>query len=249
MALEKYEYFYQMSHVSPFGPYITPKQDRVCATNAEKGVFGPGHGCVFRLEGTDDYYLAYLEFSRNSTNRQVYVNKLEFNADGTIKQVDVSLDGVGALRPQADAPRRLMPMDVKASSVAEPQRVPYKLDKRCQRTEYFVPEFAADESNGSRWMSADNDTTDCWLMLDLVRVCNVGKSKIAFVRPTQGHAYVLEGSADGKQWTQIGGHADVRKMSPHADAIDMPLRYLRVRITSGIRGVWEWIVEEPHEKR
>lgn len=248
MALEKYEYFYQMSHVSPFGPYITPEQDRVCATNAERGVFGPGHGCVFRLEGTDDYYLAYLEFSRNSTNRQVYVNRLEFNADGTIRQVDVSLDGVGALRPQADAPRRLMPLSVTASSVAAPHQVPYKLDKRCQRTEYFVPDFAADDSNGSRWMATESDTTDCWLMLDLGDVRNVGVSKLAFVRPTQGHTYLLEGSTDGKQWTPCGGHADVRKMSPHTDSIDMPLRYLRVKITSGIRGVWEWIVEEAHTK-
>ena len=85
-----------MSRVSPFGPYITPEQDVVCTTDAEAGVFGPGHGCVFNLEGTDDYYLVYLEFSRNSTNRQIYVNKLEFNEDGTIKQVKVSLDGVGA---------------------------------------------------------------------------------------------------------------------------------------------------------
>ena len=82
----------------------------------------------------------------------------------------------------------------------------------------------------------------------ITAVSALGKSKISFVRPTQGHAYELEGSADGKQWTRIGGHADIRKMSPHTDAIDIPLRYLRVRIASGIRDVWEWIVEEAQSK-
>lgn len=244
MALERYEYFYQMSRVSPFGPYITPKQDVVCTTDAEAGVFGPGHGCVFNPEGTDDYYLVYLEFSRNSTNRQIYVNKLEFNEDGTIKQVKVSLDGVGALREQHRKRNRIVPAKVTASSVDTPQIVPYKLDKRCQRTEYFVPEFAVDGSNGSRWMAAETDTTDCWLMVDLGSVRNVETSSLAFVRPTAGHAYRLEGSVDGKNWQVCGGHEEVRKLSPHRDAINQSLRYLRVKITAGIRGVWEWRLDE-----
>ena len=244
MALERYEYFYQMSYESPFGPYITPENDVVCTTDAEAGVFGPGHGCVFHPEGTDDYYLVYLEFSRNSTNRQIYANKLEFNEDGTIKQVKVSLDGVGALRPSDRVRNRLKPVKVSASSVAEPETVPYKLDARCQRTEYFVPGFATDEANGSRWMAAQADTVDTWIMLDLGEVKRIESSSIFFVRPTAGHAYVLEGSMDGENWTVCGGHEDVRKMSPHRDELNQSFRYLRAKILSGIRGVWEWQVEE-----
>lgn len=91
---ERYEYYYMMSRTSPLGPYETPAHDLVSTTDAEKGVFGPGHGCVFNYG--DDYYFAFLEFGRRSTNRQTYVNKLEFNDDGTIRQVRVTLDGVGA---------------------------------------------------------------------------------------------------------------------------------------------------------
>lgn len=163
MALERYEYYYQMSRVSPFGPYVTPANDVVCTTDADAGVFGPGHGCVFNVEGTDDYYLAFLEFSRNSTNRQIYVNKLEFNDDGTIRPVKVMLNGVGALRPPYPH-ERIQPVGAAASSVAPPENIPYKLDARCRRTEYFVPEFAIDGSNGSRWMACDTDT-DKWLKL------------------------------------------------------------------------------------
>lgn len=244
MALERYEYFYQMSHVSPFGPYITPKQDIVCTTNAEAGVFGPGHGCVFNVEGTDDYYLVFLEFSRNSTNRQIYANKLEFNEDGTIRQVNVSLNGVGALRPSNKFRRRIKPLKTTSSSVLQPQTIPYKLDKRCQRTEYFVPDFAVDNSNGSRWMAAEHDTTNCWFLADLGSVRHIGMSRIAFVRPTAGHAYRLEGSTDGTNWQQCGGHDDVRKLSPHCDSINQSFRYLRISITKGIPGIWEWIIEE-----
>lgn len=243
MALERYEYFYQMSSVSPFGPYTTPKQDNVCTTNAETGVFGPGHGCVFNVEGTDDYYLCYLEFSRNSTNRQIYVNRLEFNDDGTIKPVKVDLNGVGALRPSRPV-SLIKPVGVTASSVAEPFKVPYKLDKRCQRTEYFVPEFAVDGSNGSCWMAAPSDSITASLTLDMGSIKNIGTSRIAFVRPTAGHAYKMEGSKDGVAWEKCGGHDDARKLSPHVDAVNGAYRYLRVTITEGIKGIWEWTLEE-----
>ena len=243
MALERYCYYYQMSRVSPLGPYEIPEQDLVCETDAEAGVFGPGHGCVFNVPGTDDYYLAYLEFGRNSTNRQIYVNKLEFNEDGTIRPVRVHMNGVGALRP-VEQPRRLLGIRaLSASSVAAPEAVPYTLDERCRRTEYFVPEFAADASNGSRWMADSLDKAPA-LTLDFGQVRRVEVSRIAFVRPTAGHAYRLEGSLDGKTWMPCGGHADPQMRSPHVDSIGQSFRYLRVRITAGIPGIWEWQVEE-----
>lgn len=46
-----------MSKTSPMGPFEYPEQDIISTTNYERGVFGPGHGCVFNPEGTDDYYL------------------------------------------------------------------------------------------------------------------------------------------------------------------------------------------------
>lgn len=54
---EKYQYAYVMSKTSPMGPFEYPEQDIISTTNYERGVFGPGHGCVFNPEGTDDYYL------------------------------------------------------------------------------------------------------------------------------------------------------------------------------------------------
>ena len=64
---ECYEYYYMMSRTSPLGPYEIPEEDRVSTTSVRRGVFGPGHGCVFNVG--EDYYFAFLEFSRRSTNR------------------------------------------------------------------------------------------------------------------------------------------------------------------------------------
>lgn len=233
---ERYEYYYMMSRTSPLGPYETPSSDLVSTTDANTGVFGPGHGCVFN-DG-EDYYFAFLEFGRRSTNRQTYVNRLEFNDDGTIRQVRVTLDGVGALR-HLTGHREIKPVAVTASTTRDSLLIRHNQDERCQRTEYFDAAFAIDGANGSRWMAQDNDSC-CWLMADLGSSKQVYESELYFVRPTAGHAYLLEGSADGVRWERCGGHSDVQKLSPHKDLIQKAYRYLRVSITDGVKGVWEW---------
>ena len=236
---ENYEYYYMMSRTSPYGPYETPQEDRVSTTNIDKGVFGPGHGCVFNIG--EDYYFAFLEFSRNSTNRQTYVNRMEFNADGTIRPVEVTLEGVGPLNVKNEKYKLLKPVALTASSIRSPHKIRYFNDSRCQRTEYFVADFAIDGSNGSRWMASDADSLPT-LTLDLGKAQTIHESHIAFVRPTAGHAYRLEGSTDGQTWQPCGGHQDVQKCSPHTDLINKNFRYLRVIITEGVKGVWEWEV-------
>jgi beta-xylosidase len=236
---EKYEYYYQMSKESPLGSWETPQEDLISTTNIQTGVFGPGHGCVFNVEGTDDYYFAYLEFGRNSTNRQTYVNKLEFNEDGTIQQVKVDMNGIGALR-QIAPEKPLKVVKHYASSSKAPLKIRHFKDSRCQRTEFFDPSFAFDNANGSRWMAAEGDTLQTWMVADLGVVKPIKRSELYFVRPTAGHAYTLEGSTDGINWEKCGGHDNIEKRSPHTDILDKQYRYLRVSIQDGIAGIWEW---------
>ena len=101
---------------------------------------GPRHGCVFNVEGTDEYYFAYLEFGRRSTNRQIYVNRLEFNEDGTIRQVKPGMKGNKKIKIDT----------IYASSNAQPLDIKSMKDSLFKRTEYFVSEFAIDGANGSR---------------------------------------------------------------------------------------------------
>lgn len=237
---ENYEYYYMMSKESPLGPYETPENHRVSTTNIETGVFGPGHGCVFNVG--EDYYFAFLEFGRRSTNRQTYVNRLEFNEDGTIRPVKVDMEGVGALK-KVKMPKQLAPKAIEASSIKEPMYIAHNKDVRCQRTETFSPNFAIDGANGSRWMAKEDDTKN-QLTIDFGKKQRIGKSHLYFVRPTAGHSYMLEGSVDEKKWEVCGGHSEVIRRSPHTDKINKKYRYLRVTIIDGIKGVWEWRIEK-----
>ncbi len=235
---EKYQYAYVTSKQSPLGPFDFPKQDVITTTNYATGVYGPGHGSVFNLPGTDDYYIAYLEFGRASTNRQTYVNKLEFNDDGSIKPVSLHLNGVGALK-QLNATNPLKVISSEASSSRPDLVIKPMKDSLFKRTEIFYSNFAFDQANGSRWMASSEDG-DPWLMADLGKIQPIKKSAIYFVRPTAGHAYQLEYSVDGKQWKMAGGHADLKIQSPHEDHLKIKARYLRVKISKGLAGIWEW---------
>ncbi len=235
---ENYEYYYMMSRTSPLGPYITPAEDCVSTTSYMEGVYGPGHGCVFNVG--DDYFFAFLEFGRNSTNRQTYVNRLEFNEDGTIRPVEVTLNGVGALL-NVSQEKALPIKQANTSSVMKPRYHRFFKNSYCLRNEYFLPEYAFDDANGSRWMAADDDNTP-YMIVDLGEAMPIKRSEIAFVRPTQGHAYLLEGSINGTDWERCGGNNENLCVSPNTDLINRTFRYLKVTITSGVTGIWEWHV-------
>lgn len=112
-------------------------------------------------------------------------------------------------------------------------------DPSCRRTEYFVPAFAIDGANGSRWMATDQDN-ESWIIADLGTAKKVHHSEVYFVRPTAGHAYLLEGSTDGSTWQVCGGHENIKMQSPHIDTPNKKYRYLRIKILKGIAGIWEW---------
>lgn len=163
---EKYQYAYVMGKQSPLGPFEAPAGNNIISTtHYDRQLYGPGHGCVFHLPGTDDYYFAFLEFGRGSTNRQTYVNKLEFNEDGSIRPVDVNMDGVGVLR-KVKTDRKLPVTNAYASSVRSDLKIRYENDSLFRRREAFVPMFAFDDANGSRWMPTPQDSVS-WLVADL----------------------------------------------------------------------------------
>ena len=97
-----------------------------------------------------------------------------------------------------------------------------------------------DGANGSRWMSAAEDSINPWIVADLGTVKKVRRSEIYFVRPTAGHAYVIEASMDGKVWQEFAVHQDRKMCSPHTDVLNKRFRYLRIKILKGVPGIWEW---------
>jgi hypothetical protein len=170
-------------------------------------------------------------------------DKMNFNADGTIQPIHLTLQGVGALRPDPKyaAPNLALGKSATASSTLPDFRVPPISDPRLNRIETYAPANALDGSNGSRWMAAENDS-HAWYQLDLGEARDIKRTELYFVKPTAGHAYKLECSLDGKTWQPYGGHEELKVQSPHTDAKSVRARYLKLTILQGTPGLWEFRV-------
>ena len=76
------------------------------------------------------------------------------------------MDGVGALK-KVKPDKKIKIDTVYASSIEVPLKIEPMKDPTCLRTEYFVPSFAVDGANGSRWMAAAEDSINPWIVADL----------------------------------------------------------------------------------
>lgn len=240
---ESYQYAYMTSRQSPLGPWEAPSRDIIATTDARAGIYGPGHGYFFNPSGSSRWFFVYLEYGRSSTNRQVLAAEMRFNADGTIQPIQLTLDGVGALRadPAYQSPNLALGAIATASSTRPDYRVPPTADPTLNRIETFAPSQALDASNGSRWMALESDTHPTY-QLDLGAVKDIRRTELYFVTPTRGHSYRLESSLDGLSWQPCGGHEDVRIQSPHTDRDVGRARYLRLTVLQGVAGLWEFRV-------
>jgi hypothetical protein len=242
-ANESYRYAYMMSRVSPLGPWEGPERDLIAVTDRKIGYYGPGHGGVFHPKGSPQWYFVCLEYGRSGTTRQVFAHKMNFNADGTIQPIELSLQGVGAIRPNAEyaTPNLAMGKHATASSTRPDFQVPRIDDPRLNRIEGYSPANALDGSNGSRWMAREGDA-QAWYQLDLGQAQDIKRTELYFVKPTAGHAYRLDYSVDGNTWHRYGGHEQVTVQSPHTDVKSVSARYLKLTILRGTPGLWEFRV-------
>jgi beta-xylosidase len=74
---------------SALGPFDKPAVNPVLSKDDARGILGTGHHSVLAL-ANGDYYIAYHRFAipnGDGTHREVCLDKLEFNADGTILPV------------------------------------------------------------------------------------------------------------------------------------------------------------------
>ena len=80
---------------SPLGPITVAKDPIVLKQDPKHFIFGTAHNSVINVPGTDDWYIVYHRINRLFINadekpgihREVCIDRLEFNADGTIKPV------------------------------------------------------------------------------------------------------------------------------------------------------------------
>jgi arabinoxylan arabinofuranohydrolase len=103
---ENYRVRYAMSD-SPMGPLKIPENNLVIAKDKETGIYGTGHHSVIQIPGKDEWYIVYHRFNypqgikmgdAAGYNREVCIDKMEFNADGTIKQAKPTHEGIQPVR-------------------------------------------------------------------------------------------------------------------------------------------------------
>jgi beta-xylosidase len=83
-----YDVAYGMG-TSPMGPFTKPALNPILKKDTAQGILGTGHNSVLALPN-GDYYIAYHRFAipnGDGTHREVCLDRLEFNADGTIAAV------------------------------------------------------------------------------------------------------------------------------------------------------------------
>jgi hypothetical protein len=89
---------------SPLGPITVPANNLVLAKDATQGIYGTGHNSVIQIPGRDEWYIVYHRFTRpkgitmqgDSAGyfREVCIDKLEFNTDGSVKKVQPTVQGI-----------------------------------------------------------------------------------------------------------------------------------------------------------
>lgn len=92
---------------SPSGPITVPQDNLILQKDTELGIHGTGHNSVLQILGKDEWYMVYHRFNYPNGikmgdaagfNREVCIDKMEFNEDGSIKPVKPTHIGIKAIK-------------------------------------------------------------------------------------------------------------------------------------------------------
>lgn len=85
---------------SPTGPIKVADEPIVIMQDAANLIYGTAHNSVVNIPDTDEWYIVYHRINKKYLNngpgyhREVCVDKMEFNADGTIKRIKPTRKGI-----------------------------------------------------------------------------------------------------------------------------------------------------------
>lgn len=86
---------------------VIPEENIVIQKDTLAEIYATGHNSVIQIPGRDEWYIVYHRFTRPKGlsmggsagfHREVCIDKLEFNEDGTIKPVNPTLKGIEPVR-------------------------------------------------------------------------------------------------------------------------------------------------------
>jgi len=85
---------------SPLGPIEVAKEPVILKQDSANGIYGTAHNSIVKLPGRDEWYVVYHRINPNyltndsGTHREVCIDRMEFNPDGTIKPVTPTNKGI-----------------------------------------------------------------------------------------------------------------------------------------------------------
>ena len=92
---------------SPLGPIKVADDPIVLIQDPGQEIYGPAHNSVLQIPGRDEWYIVYHRINKDyllpephgpGFHRQVCIDRMEFNSDGTIRRVRPTLDGVAPVK-------------------------------------------------------------------------------------------------------------------------------------------------------
>ncbi|SMD27304.1 family 43 glycosylhydrolase [Kibdelosporangium aridum] len=93
---------YRVGYATATSPMLDGLTQRgvILEKNPSLGILGTGHHSIVQVPGTDDWYIAYHRFAipgGDGTHREVTIDRLRFNADGTMAKVVPTLESITPL--------------------------------------------------------------------------------------------------------------------------------------------------------
>ena len=174
---------------TPYGPWTEGMVRPIMSTDdKDNKIKSTAHQSFLKFNGK--YYIVYHRFNTldkydiSQKLRQVAVDELNFNPDGSLQRVVTTHKGVGALQPVNMNPNLALGAKVSCSS---------ELDTIITRAE-----FAVDENNGTLWIGGKYDQE--WLQLDLGIVKSFKQIQVFTEFPIKAYQYKIEVSDDNKDW-------------------------------------------------
>lgn len=222
---------------NPTGPFTGGKNSAVFVTDTGSRISGPGHHSTIKI-GNEDYIVYHrhaqpLYAPYWGPIRQVCIDKMEYEADGSIKKI------IGTWKN--------IPLAIKAGPGAQKELVPVSVSASAAISHHFDAAKAFDNSYGTLW-AADKKMLPLTITADFGATVSIGATAPVFVLVMGDYRYQIEYAGEDRQWKPAaGGDNAMAAEWPVRHSLDIDARYLRLTILSQTRepnraGLWEWEV-------
>ncbi|MCQ2257206.1 MAG: family 43 glycosylhydrolase [Bacteroidaceae bacterium] len=226
---DTYRVQYATSKISPMGPW--EYKGELLTTNEDGTIHGPGHHSILEKDG--NYYIIYhrhnIAKSVHGFNRQLCIDKLEFDNEGNIIKITPTHNGINPL------PAKLQKRALQHVNLAYGASV--------TASSYYdgmhKPEYAVDDNNATLWKarhtnwdSPQGKHNTEWIQIDLGKPQVFNEIWTQFEYPTFFYQYKIETSTDGIDWRLYSDKtSNTKQGSPMIDSGSTKARYIRLSVT------------------